>query len=68
MATYDRFVDEFNAGVDAYWGGELPDGWNSPETRAQSPYLTGWYMASLWETQPGFLLDMDGYPLQEGDW
>jgi hypothetical protein len=63
----DALVKEFEDGVDAYWAGELPDNWNDPETRAKSPFITGWYMASMWETSPGWLLDSDGQPFQEED-
>lgn len=61
----DTIAQEFNDGVNSYWAGELPDYWDHPETRARSPFLTGWYMASMWETQPGWLFDQDGDPLQE---
>ena len=63
----DTVTEEFTQGVDAYWGGEVPEGWQSQSTREQSPYLMGWYMASLWETQPGYLRDLDGDPLQDED-
>ena len=64
----DVLVGEFRAGVNAYWSGELAEGWNNRETREKSPFVMGWYMASMWETQPGFLLTEDGEPMQEGDW
>lgn len=60
---FDSIQYQFNAGVEAYWAGDLPENWKSEETRATSPFLTGWYMASMWETQPGFLIDEDGDPL-----
>ena len=63
----DVITEEFQAGVNAYWSGELPDGWNSADKRAVSPYLTGWYMASVWETDEGALVDSDGIPFQEVD-
>jgi len=63
----DLIVSEFTDGVNAYWSGECPDNWNSDEARAKSPYLQGWYMASMWETQPGWLVDFDGTPMQEDD-
>lgn len=61
----DDVVTLFKQGTDAYWAGELPENWNHPETRAKSPYLQGWYMASMWETHPGWLLDEDGMPIQD---
>jgi hypothetical protein len=63
----DTVTEEFTQGVDAYWAGDLPENWNDPEARAVTPYLMGWYMASLWETQAGTLLDEDGEPLQDED-
>lgn len=65
----DELTQQFADGVNSYWSGEVPDYWDHPETRNRSPFLQGWYMASMWETQPGWLFDMDGDPLQdEGDW
>lgn len=63
----DTITQEFADGVDAYWSGELPEGWNDYEVRCKSPYLTGWWMASVWETQPGYLRDLDGEPFQDED-
>lgn len=67
MYTDDVVAIEFIHGVNDYWGGELPENWNNEKARAESPYLAGWYMASLWEVEPGRLLDADGAPLQDED-
>lgn len=64
----DVLVRDFEAGVDAYWGGVLPDGWDKPKRRGKSPYLMGWWMASMWETAPGWCKDHHGNSYQEGDW
>jgi len=64
----DSVEDEFSKGVNAYWGGSVPDGWESPEKRARSPYLMGWYMASMWEVEEGFITDQFGDPIQENEW
>ena len=45
----------FAQGVRDYWAGELPNNWNNSELRARSPYLTGWYMASMSEVDPDWL-------------
>lgn len=63
----DMVIDQFNQGVEAYWAGELPDGWDNSKRRERSPYLTGWYMASMWETSPGWITDMVGDSLQDDD-
>jgi hypothetical protein len=63
----DKVTSEFSDGVDAYWSGECPEGWDDPKRRERSPYLSGWYMASMWETSPGYITDGDGYPLQEDE-
>ena len=63
----DDVTAEFARGVNDYWGGEAPDGWDDEERRNQTPYLMGWYMASMWEVQPGWILDEDGNPIQEDE-
>jgi hypothetical protein len=60
----ETIVQEFQDGVDAYWAGRLPDGWGDKEERERCPFLTGWYMASQWDIDEGFLVDEDGDPLQ----
>lgn len=62
---FDTVTKEFTDGVDAYWAGEVPDGWEDPNRRNQSPYLMGWFMSAQWETAPGWLTDEDGDPLQD---
>ena len=61
----DTVQEEFTEGVEAYWSGELPEGWDDYSVRSKSPFLVGWYMASMWENMPGYLTDRDGEPLQE---
>ena len=61
----DDVTAEFTRGVNDYWAGEVPDGWNDPKRRDVTPYLAGWYMASVWESYPGTLLYEDGTPMQE---
>lgn len=63
----DDVTVDFEAGVDAYWGGVLPDGWDKPKRREKSPYLMGWWMASMWETSPGWIRDRYNEPMQEGE-
>lgn len=63
----DTVTQEFADGAEAYWSGDLPDGWDDYNVRSRSPFLTGWYMASMWETQAGWLTDAYGDPLQEED-
>lgn len=63
----DTVEDEFSKGVNAYWAGGCPEGWDKKKRRERSPYLMGWYMASMWETQVGFITDEDGDPLQLDD-
>lgn len=61
--------DMFSAGVNAYWSGKVPKHWNKRAEREKSPFLTGWYMASMLETMPGWIVDADGDPVQEdGEW
>lgn len=45
---------EYERGVDSYWAGEIPTGWESSRwddnalaKAARSPYIMGWYQASL---------------------
>lgn len=63
----DMVLEEFTDGVNDYWGGECPDGWDDSKRRNNTPYLMGWYMASMWEVYPGQLLNRAGYPLQDED-
>lgn len=63
----DVVEDEFTAGVNAYWSGECPDGWDNLDKRTRSPFLMGWYMASMWECYPGTITDRDGDPFQTED-
>lgn len=63
----DEVLEEFTRGVNDYWGGECPEGWNNETLRNDCPYLMGWYMASLWEVYPGELCYEDGTPMQEDD-
>ena len=46
----------FVQGCNDYWAGELPNNWNNEELRKRSPYLQGWYMASMSEVDPDFLI------------
>lgn len=48
METYDM-VQDFESGVNAYFSGECPDNWNNKAMRERSPFLSGWYMASMTE-------------------
>lgn len=50
----------FSEGVNAYWSGELPDNWNDNDMRVRSPYLMGWWMASMSEVSEGFITDEEG--------
>jgi hypothetical protein len=63
----DLIVQEFQDGVNAYWAGGVPEDWQDEDRRATSPYLQGWYMASMWETSAGWLTDEAGDPLQDED-
>lgn len=63
----DLIVTEYTRGVNAYWSGECPDSWSDPAKREVSPYLMGWYHASLWEVSVGDLTYDDGTPMQEDD-
>lgn len=64
---YDEVEDEFRKGVNAYWSGQVPTMWNDASMRERSPYLMGWYMASMWEVSVGWITDEDGEPLQDED-
>jgi hypothetical protein len=48
----DTIIDLFAQGVSDYQSGYLPDGWDDASQREESPYLTGWYMASRTEVGP----------------
>jgi hypothetical protein len=37
----------FQAGVDDYWRGSVPEKWNDAEHRASCAYCMGWYLESL---------------------
>lgn len=63
----DDLCAEFTRGVNDYWGGEIPDGWDDAERRAHTPYLSGWFMASMWEVRPGWITDEFGVPIQGED-
>lgn len=63
----DTVEDEFSRGVNAYWSGMCPEGWDDVKRRARSPYLMGWYMASMWEVEVGFITDEFGDSLQEDE-
>ena len=47
--------DEYARGVDSYWAGDIPRGWEAADwgyhaviaKAARSPYIMGWYQASL---------------------
>lgn len=39
-------LEEFEAGINAYYAGEVPDGWDDPNRRGNSPFLMGWFMES----------------------
>lgn len=51
----DEIVEAFSRGVNDYWSGLAPKHWDKPALRDRSPYLQGWYMASMFETAEGFL-------------
>lgn len=51
----DEVVEAFTEGVNDYWAGKVPDHWDKPALRDRSPYLQGWYMASMSEVGEGFL-------------
>ena len=55
-----ELIQEFTDGVNAYWSGREPEGWNSKAKRAESPFLSGWYWAA--ELEVGFrsVRDQDG--------
>lgn len=56
----DEVVEAFNQGVQDYWAGKAPKNWAAPALRDRSPYLQGWYMASMSEVGEGFLcLEID---------
>lgn len=57
--------DEFTDGVNAYWAGEVAEGWDNPDVRNYSPYIMGWYLASLSEVEPWKLRDRDGNIVDE---
>ena len=66
----DTVLEEFEAGMDSYWAGETCEGWENPDTRNHSPFVAGWFMASMSEVDPTYLLDRDGELLfpESGDW
>lgn len=45
--------EEFERGVDDYWAGKAPTGWDGPEGKSD-PYLLGWNMAAEQENQIGW--------------
>jgi len=40
-----EITDRFSQGVDDYYAGEVPDGWDDSEAW-KNPYLAGWLLAS----------------------
>lgn len=40
-----ELVDAFMAGVESYWSGEVPDGWEEPDAW-HDPRVAGWLLAS----------------------
>jgi hypothetical protein len=51
----DELIEAFTQGVNDYWAGKAPAHWDKPALRDRSPYLQGWYMASMTETSEGFI-------------
>lgn len=51
-------VEEFTEGSDAYWSGEVPNGWDNAKKRMKSPFLMGWYLES--QADNGMDLDLRG--------
>jgi len=49
----EDIVAAYNAGVDAYWAGECPDGWDAPDAN-DNPYLAGWNHAASQENRTNF--------------
>ena len=46
----DTLIEEYQNGIDAYWAGDVPDGWQDPDLVSRSPFLSGWYQASIIDT------------------
>lgn len=57
---FDNIVSLFDQGADSYYAGEVPEGWDNPEVRERSPYIMGWYMASMVDNDPEWLDNFDG--------
>lgn len=43
----DELDQQFLAGISDYWRGWLPEKWNDAAHRARCAYCSGWYLASL---------------------
>lgn len=54
----DKLVEEFERGVDDYWSGILPEGWDAPDAM-RNPYLAGWNLAADFEHQQNFFATPD---------
>jgi hypothetical protein len=55
-----ELISEFEDGVNAYWGGQEPKGWQSAKKRAESPFLTGWFWAAELEVGCNSVRDQHG--------
>ena len=42
-----NIAEEYQNGIDDYEAGSVPAGWDDPDRVVRSPYLSGWYQASL---------------------
>lgn len=62
---HEKIEDSFSAGVDAYWCGDVPDGWDAPDAW-KNPYLAGWLIASHQDNGIEFFAD-DGEDEDDGD-
>lgn len=38
-------LEEYSRGVNDYWSGKLPEGWDAPDAN-DNPYLAGWNHAA----------------------
>lgn len=55
---FDTIAEAFEAGVDAYYAGEVPKGWDKKSRRMTDPFLMGWYLES--QADNGLDLDLRG--------
>lgn len=55
---FEDLADEFQRGVDDYFAGEAPEGWDGPFAK-QDPYLAGWNIAAECENGVGFFSEDD---------